>query len=420
MTMGPARSVLGDAAVDALARAFEARLHETDALAPLADGYAVRVPVRAFGDTGVGTPLYLREFDFDAPRGDTLYEARIGDIWRPLAVRGGGVRLATDLARAADDLLDDDYARPARSVTTFLPFHYRRIPEQALVRAHRWLVGARRRLHPEVTAGVWPTWGALALLADIARACGAVVVNRARTNPCVVVFSHDIDGAEQLPFAEEIAAVEADACVSATFFAPAEMIRAHRPVFDRLAALGHEIGFHGIRHDNRHLSIAPTDYLFHLRGFAYDIERYNVRGFRSPSLLTSRALRRALGELFAYDSSIPDTDVYGEAGVHHGCGALAPFDATGIRELPITLPLDDRLFTLGERDPVATWTAKAERVFAAGGVAVLCTHACKAYYPFGFADVFERLWRGLSSEGAMASMTCAEAAANRRLKIAGG
>jgi len=158
-----------------------------------------------------------------------------------------------------------------------------------------------------------------------------------------------------------------------------------------LSDMGHEIGAHGLRHDNRQTRIAPQDYVTEMRTYWHELQQFKVRGYRGPSLLSSPSLKQTLSTLFAYDSSLPDTDVYGEGGKHRGCGFGRPFNGNKMRVLPVTLPLDDRLFTLGESDYCGIWRAKSNWLLARNDVPVLCTHACAEYYPHGFERVFTPL-----------------------------
>ncbi|MCZ7581981.1 MAG: hypothetical protein M5R36_00895 [Deltaproteobacteria bacterium] len=340
---------------------------------------------------------------------DAVIETQVDGRWRPLAGKHGRtVYLAVDIVRLVDAHLFETYAPPPRPTTALVPFPYRWIPEPALVRAHRALVAFKRRLSPRTADGVWPFWDLEQFVACVVHAVGGSVSVRRR--PPQFVFSHDVDGVEQMAFAEEIARIEADAGVRAGFFIPGEVIRARRGAVGRIAALGHEIGLHGLRHDNKHLAIPPAEYALQLRAYAKELSDLGVAGFRSPSLLTSPPLRKILAEFFSYDSSLTDTDIYGEAGGHHGCGVVRPYPGEGLTILPITLPFDDRLYTLGRMNPVDEWTAKARWVFERGGTAVLCTHACKPYYPDGYAKIFDGLLRALNETPGLRFVAPAEAA----------
>jgi hypothetical protein len=75
---------------------------------------------------------------------------------------------------------------------------------------------------------------------------------------------------------------------------------------------------------------------------------------------------------FDYDSSYPDTDPFEpQAG---GCCSWLPFFNRDLVELPITLPQDHTLFTILGRSSESEWLAKARRIRAGGGMALVIVH----------------------------------------------
>ncbi|HPQ68252.1 MAG TPA: hypothetical protein PKW95_03945 [bacterium] len=329
--------------------------------------------------------------------------------WRPLvATYGDDVLLFFDAAQFIEDLTQERYLPPARPMSDLLPFHYHRLPAALRRQVHRGLVRWRRRRFHEVEQGAWPHWDIQSLWRILFAALGLPYPDGSPEK--IFVFSHDVDNAAQLAFAERLARWEVDHGVRACFFLPAVVMRREASRVQALSDMGHEIGMHGLRHDNRQTRIAPQDYATEMRTYWNELQRFKVRGYRGPSLLSSSSLKKALFTLFAYDSSIPDTDVYGEGGKHRGCGFGRPFIVEKMRVLPVTLPLDDRLFTLGESDYFGIWRAKSNWLLARNDVPVLCTHACAEYYPHGFERVFTPLLKYVLEE-AKAKIVLPQAAA---------
>lgn len=408
MTMYAALTQLfGETAEAALQQAFALGRERFGSPTSFRHGYH-RVRCRRVGGEAT-TPFYLDHLVQRHTDCEALFEIETLDgRWRPLLARDGDTVYAlADLAAVIEAHLQETYHRPPRSVSTWLPWHYRRVPERWRIRIHETLVRRRYHAHPEAGDGVWPGWDFSRLVAD-----WLIVLGLAPRPPRErrFVFSHDVDGAEQLPFAIEIAEIEHANGLRTTFFVPAAVLHSHAAEVQRIAALGHEIGLHGLWHDNRQLLRSPSAYLADLEQFRGEMDAFGITGYRAPSLLTSEPLREALAQVLHYDSSLPDTDVYSEAGLHHGCGAWRPYPSAGLIELPVTLPLDDRLHTLGVDDPAPPWIEKIRWLAARGGYAVVCTHANARYYPQGYAHVLRQLLAHLAVEPGWAIATAAEAA----------
>ncbi len=140
---------------------------------------------------------------------------------------------------------------------------------------------------------------------------------------------------------------------------------------------GGEIGLHGDVHDNR---IAWDDEA--RAGARLDrckdlIQRHGIRGFRSPSLLVSPALYRALAPRFRWDSSVPDTDAGTLLGPRRGCGTTFPFRREGLLVLPVTMPADDRLRLLGRTglESLSVWRRKWRHLREVHGLCHVIAHA---------------------------------------------
>ena len=110
------------------------------------------------------------------------------------------------------------------------------------------------------------------------------------------------------------------------------------------------------------------------------IERYGVTGYRSPSLIRTRALLGDLGRLYRYDSSIPTTGGLFPT-PNNGCASARPFEACGIPEIPLSMPRDGSLRFLGHSpgEILDLWLNAAALISRSGGVVVLLTH-CEARF----------------------------------------
>lgn len=84
----------------------------------------------------------------------------------------------------------------------------------------------------------------------------------------------------------------------------------------------------------------------------------------------SRGLLNVMSEYFLYDTSIPDVELAG------GCGSLFPFFIGGLLEIPLTVPMDSTLISLGfsPQEILVIWREKIRFIKAHGGAAVVTTH----------------------------------------------
>jgi len=114
-----------------------------------------------------------------------------------------------------------------------------------------------------------------------------------------------------------------------------------------------------------------------LDSLADAVRRFDIKGYRSPALLTSPALDRCLDGRFSWSSSAIDTDVGSLAAPRRGCCSVFPFWKGSLLEIPVTIPMDDRLLSLGimGEDYVELIVKKAAWISEVGGVAVLANHA---------------------------------------------
>ena len=182
------------------------------------------------------------------------------------------------------------------------------------------------------------------------------------------------DGQDRMPaIAQEAERLGLTAC----FYVVGDRFPLDHGLLRRVRQAGHEIGLHGAKHDMRLAYLPYPAVMERLDRCREMVEQHQVVGFRSPALLTSPALTRALSGRFSYDSSVPDTDVDTVAAPRRGCGSLFPFWQGSLLQIPLTLPLDDRLLLRGESpgQMVTTWQRKMHWIRKAGGAAVLTTHA---------------------------------------------
>jgi hypothetical protein len=117
------------------------------------------------------------------------------------------------------------------------------------------------------------------------------------------------------------------------------------------------------------------------------VERYEIKGYRSPSLLRTRKLLQGLSGVFTYDSSISTSGGLFPV-PNNGCATARIFECEGIDEIPLSLPSDAKLFLLGYKphEIIKLWIDCAERISQSGGIVVFLIHSDR--YFFGKKTMF--------------------------------
>lgn len=193
----------------------------------------------------------------------------------------------------------------------------------------------------------------------------------------VVCMTHDVDYLSCYDFVPELAAMDLEYGVSATYnFLTGWDYELDDGLLVWLRAQGFEIGLHGTTHD---IGLGYRGKKRIDRELAQGLNRlagYGVTGFRAPALSISPALFSALAAAgFRYDSSV--------SGICRIKGAVwycypYRYSVRGIWEIPLAVQ-DTYLFRekgLNDREAVA-WTMGIVRdILALGGVAVLNCHPC--------------------------------------------
>ncbi len=191
-----------------------------------------------------------------------------------------------------------------------------------------------------------------------------------------LLFTCDVDTKDGMKAAGSVLDDLVDLGVKPCFFLVGKGYKWDEGFCDAVRQAGGEIGLHGDTHDNRISYVDAARAGKRLDRCRDQLVRHGILGFRSPSLLVSDALYEAVGERFAWDSSVPDTDTNTLLGPRRGCGTTFPFRRSGTLVLPTTMPADDRLLLLGYRglDLVEPLRQKWQHVRATGGLCHFLTH----------------------------------------------
>ena len=269
----------------------------------------------------------------------------------------------------------------AAPLSSRLPLSYQYIPAWARSLLAGWF--GRWQRSREASWARFPVWP-LDLSADFLADALAPSGSPSRQVPTPVILSHDLDSPQGLRnLVADFLDAEEQACArSVNFVVPCAWPLDHG-LLEELRRRGHEIGVHGYDHSNRTPFADADERTRRLNAARAVIDRYQVTGYRAPSLLRTRALIQGLRGLYRYDSSVPTSGGLFPV-PNNGCASARPFLLDGMPELPVSLPRDGSLLFLGyrPREIAQLWIECAETISRSGGVVVLLTH-CEARFSGG-------------------------------------
>ncbi len=262
-----------------------------------------------------------------------------------------------------------------------LPISYQKIPPG--IRALIAKILGRWKRHKINQWAVFPKWP-LDLSADFLSDLLGEQPSPFMKGPTPVLLTHDIDSQEGLCNLEKLflEMEESVGARSCNYIVPSAWPIDYA-LLDEIKRRGHEIGIHGYDHSNKTAFLDSAERRRRLSSAQNLIERYDIKGYRSPSLLRTRDMLRDLSHYYQYDSSIPTS-----GGLfpipNNGCASARPFGIEGIAEIPLSMPRDGSLLFLGysPEQILDLWIDCAEKISRSYGVVVLLTH-CENHFSGG-------------------------------------
>jgi peptidoglycan/xylan/chitin deacetylase (PgdA/CDA1 family) len=189
-----------------------------------------------------------------------------------------------------------------------------------------------------------------------------------------LILTHDVESADGLRLAIELADIEEDRGLRSSFNIVARWYPIEEGILDELLERGFELGVHGVYHD-RSMFSSRAKFESQLPIVRDMASRIGAAGFRSPA--THRVFEWLADLPLAYDCSVPHSDPYEP--IPGGCCSLWPFFIGDLVELPYTVPQDHTLFTLLGHRSIALWQAQLERIEQLHGLVQLVTHPDPGY-----------------------------------------
>lgn len=312
----------------------------------------------------------------------------------------GGARLAFEPAESIRFLIEERHHPQRRPVHSRLPFHYHAFPRRLRFPMARLLSAGPGR------APAPPAFPAFPLDASVEWLRGLPAAAAGRDAPrwrwpegkrYALALTHDVDSARGLRAVERFVTMLEKHGLRGAFFVVAHHYPVDRDFLADLAARGHEIGVHGWDHRSRTPFLAPAEIDRRLAALRDWGAAFGAEGYRAPSLVTTDALFEGLGARFGYDSSVPTTEPWSLVAAARGCCTVLPHWRGACLELPLTLPMDDKLLRIGlsPEEIARAWRGAVADVKALGGLAMLSVHT--EPHLAGRADLFDA-YEGLVAE----------------------
>jgi hypothetical protein len=345
---------------------------------------------------GSGAPRWLRSGEwrlFVSPRLDVK---RAGEEIERFSLDGGdtvsatwdgeeGVFVPFSLAEAYENYVSERWRTAVRRKELSsgqLSLFYRLkplIPRAVQLAARRALI--RWQGVPEFPA--WPLDESVARLVRFYARC-LLVASGAAELPfrwfwpdsylSALILTHDVETADGLRLAVEIADLEEDRGLRSSFNIVASWYPIDNGVVRELRERGFEVGVHGLYHD-RSMFSGRAAFEAQQPALREAVAALQAEGFRSPA--THRVFEW-LGELpVSYDCSVPHSDPFEPQ--PGGCCSLWPFFIGDVVELPYTLPQDHTLFTLLRDRSIDRWVTQLDRIVRLHGFAQVLTHPDPGY-----------------------------------------
>ena len=316
-----------------------------------------------------------------AAAGEVIAELDDGQRVIPAVTRDGDhTHFHFDPWAAHERLTTEAYLPPYRPLYSRLPEFVRQLPGPIRLAGQHVVIPLQQRRYrdPEIPLPRFPQENALEVLRWLVLdAIGDRPPSPWPQGKPVVVLTHDVDTGKGWQVIPRIAREEEQLGLRSCWYVVGGRYPLDHGLLEELSSAGHELGLHGSHHDGKLAFLSADRIARRLDGCMDLAARYRMAGFRSPALLMTPPLVAAVRQRFEYDSSVPDTDVRAVAGPRRGCGSIFPVWRDGLLQLPLTLPLDDRLLLLGH-DPAGmleVWRDKLDWVLDRGGMAVVTTHA---------------------------------------------
>jgi len=287
----------------------------------------------------------------------------------PLVWESGG-EICTRLDMSAwRRSMEQEWYRPEHRLplTARLPFHYHVVPDRIRKLGARIFAGLRH--------GVATDYPVAALNFGPEILLSVLKVERQSEHGSRFLLTHDVDTAKGLANCGYVADAEERRGFQSCWHVVANRYPLDRARLRDLTDRGHEIGLHGLWHDNREAFLDASLFREELKRISPLLDEFSIRGYRGPSWYRTGRMFDVLEEFFDYDLTCADADFMCPGGPG-GVGVMRPFwIRPDLLEIPCTLPYEPPMVSRGwTEDLLEFWRPKITFLRRTSGLLVVNTH----------------------------------------------
>lgn len=190
-----------------------------------------------------------------------------------------------------------------------------------------------------------------------------------------LILTHDVDTQKGYDDCHKLLELEKEMGFLSSFYFVPERYNINKDKLLNIQQQGFEVGVHGFNHDGKLLQ-SKKIFMQRAKKINEYIKNWEASGFRAPSMHHNLELFKHLN--IQYDSSTFDTDPFEPQS--DGVNTIFPFyilnnsGKISYWELPYTLPQDNTLFILLQKQSIDIWKKKLDWIAENRGMALLNTH----------------------------------------------
>jgi peptidoglycan/xylan/chitin deacetylase (PgdA/CDA1 family) len=307
------------------------------------------------------------------------WETMDGSARHPLVWSDGNGRrqCAIDFDRWLTVLKNETYrTEHQKPLTAKLPFNYHQLPERirfGVISAILQIKRNANRRNPRFPVNHFN--GGCEILCQQLNSYPDV-----KPGEPFLILTHDIETEYGFEWIKKISSIEERYGYYSSWNIVPKRYPIQRKILHDLLERGHEIGLHGIRHDNREAFLSRNQLHREFLDLKDLLEEFHISGYRSPAWFRTKRMFEVLSDHFTFDMSCLDTDLTCPAG-QGGVGLIRPFRLSSrLLELPCTLLFDSPLYwgVPPERLPFY-WQPKIEFIRFHCGMLLITTHPDPTY-----------------------------------------
>jgi len=277
-----------------------------------------------------------------------------------------------------DSLLFEDYFKKKRPIFSKLPIPYYLIPFRHILFRKLFYLGKKDIGFPD-----WPSDVSVELLRNL---YVNAIKEKAKKVPYIgfwpkgkfaVCLTHDCDSKSSFKNIEKIREIEKKYGFNSSWNVLSKKYKIDYNKLKQLEDDGCEIGVHGYSHDAS-LAFLPRKEIERRINYSIaKLNRFDIKGFRSPQLKRNRKFLNILSNYFLYDSSVPNSEYKSSLALRTGSCTVFPFFIGNMVEIPLTMPQDFTLIytmKLSKNKIIKIWKEKIDLIRELNGLVCFNTH----------------------------------------------